>query len=265
MSIARFAGRGVVLFYRAFNDLGCGVTGSLMLSQALYWDQNETAQKRGGWFYKTQDDWTKETGLSRREQETARKRLKELGFIEEKRQGVPAKIWFRVCVNQIDLAVQTSMAESANLDCTNAPNWNGGKRQSITENTAETTTETTSLNIVQEEVSMNDQLFDHFWLHMKLVKKSKPQAKKAFKQLTKKMTDTETHNFVQMLINDTEKRYAINQKGGEFGFDKLHPSTYLNGKRWEDEYDQPKAPALNGMSKADQLRQRFANKQQGLL
>lgn len=145
MSIARFTGRGVVLFYRGFVDLGCGVTGSLMLSQALYWDQNEAAQKRGGWFYKTQDEWAKETGMSRREQETARKRLKELGFIEEKRQGVPAKIWFRVCVNQIDLAVQTSMAECANLGCTKAPDCNGGMRQSITETTTEITTKTTSL------------------------------------------------------------------------------------------------------------------------
>ncbi len=144
MSIARFTGRGVVLFYRGFVDLGCGVTGSLMLSQALYWDQNEAAQKRGGWFYKTQEEWTKETGLTRREQETARKRLKELGFIEEKRQGVPAKIWFRVCTNKIDVAVHSSMAESAILDSTKAPDCNGGNSQSITEITTENTTETTS-------------------------------------------------------------------------------------------------------------------------
>jgi hypothetical protein len=35
----------------------------------------------------------------------------------------------------------SSMAETANLDCTNPPNRNGGNRQSITENTSETTAE----------------------------------------------------------------------------------------------------------------------------
>ena len=39
---------------------------------------------------------------------------------------------------------QSSMAESAKLECTNPPNSNVGKRQTNTENTAETTPENTN-------------------------------------------------------------------------------------------------------------------------
>ncbi|VEJ15728.1 hypothetical protein [Pasteurella multocida] len=38
-----------------------------------------------------------------------------------------------------------------------------------------------------------------------------------------------------MLVRDVQKRLSL----GQFGFDKLHPTTYLNNARWEDEYTQP--------------------------
>ena len=38
--------------------------------------------------------------------------------------------------------------------------------------------------------------------------------------------------FTRMLIDDIRKRLALHQ----YGFDKLHPTTYLNNSRWLDEY-----------------------------
>lgn len=131
-----------VAYHREFVAIGAGVTGALMLSQALYWSSrtNDTS----GWFYKSQAEWEAETGLSRREQETARKKLKELGLIEELKKGVPCRVFFRVnlenAVAQINAQKRhSSLADSAKLDCTKAPNSDGGKRQAITENTAEST------------------------------------------------------------------------------------------------------------------------------
>lgn len=73
-----------------------GVTGAVMLSQAIYWDKNKETQKRDSWFYKTQEDWEEETGLSRFEQEGARKKFKKYGFLEEKLVGIPAQLWYKV-------------------------------------------------------------------------------------------------------------------------------------------------------------------------
>lgn len=149
-----------IAFQRAFVDLGVGITGALMLSQCVYW-HGRTSDK-DGWFYKSQADWESETGMTRREQETARKRLQKAGFLEEKRKGVPAKLYFRVSVEALEKALKelsprmaesanqgctnsaTSMAESAIQECTNPPNSEGGKRQSITEITTETTAEITA-------------------------------------------------------------------------------------------------------------------------
>lgn len=149
-----------IAFHRAYVDLGLGITGALMLSQCVYWRTRTSSPE--GWFYKSQAEWQQETGLGRREQETARKRLVQAGFLEEDRRGVPAKLYFRVNTEALETALAalvvsmaesanqectvepSSMAESANQECTKAPNRAGGKRQSITEITTETTSEITA-------------------------------------------------------------------------------------------------------------------------
>ncbi len=139
-----------IAFNRHYVALGCGINGALMLSQMVYWSKR--TKDRNGFFYKTQDEWEEETGLGRREQETARKKLRELGFVSEHKRGVPCKVHFKVEHDALYTALiqyaqnsQSSMAESAKLECTNPPNSNGGKRQTNTENTAETTSENTNI------------------------------------------------------------------------------------------------------------------------
>jgi hypothetical protein len=86
--------------------------------------------------------------------------------------------------------------------------------------------------------------FDYFWLNMKLSKKSKQSASKSFYKATVKMDDP--MHFAKHLVDDTETRFNNKQ----IGFDMLHPSTYLNGQRWEDEYtiDKPQAKEVVQMS-----------------
>ncbi|MBP0998232.1 hypothetical protein [Serratia fonticola] len=81
-----------VAFQRSFVRLGVGVTGALLLSQMVYW-HNRTD---GDWFYKTQAELEEETGLTRYEQEGARKKLLSAGVLEEVKKGIPAKLYFRV-------------------------------------------------------------------------------------------------------------------------------------------------------------------------
>lgn len=83
-----------IAFHKVFATIGGGATEGLFLSQAYYWSQHTKDSE--GWFYKTIDDWTEETALTRREQETARRSLKGLGILQEKRKGVPARLFFRV-------------------------------------------------------------------------------------------------------------------------------------------------------------------------
>ncbi|HGJ5857435.1 MAG TPA: hypothetical protein ACHBZ1_16870, partial [Arsenophonus nasoniae] len=158
-----------IAFHRSFVTITKSVTSALMLSQAIYWAKRGKTHSDGeAWFYKTQADWEEETGLSRREQETARKKLIGLGVMNEKRTGVPARIFFSIdfnkleelldCTNKNGGISQSSMAESANLACTKCTNSDGGKRQSNTETTTETTTKNKNILIepVRSEVEKTE-------------------------------------------------------------------------------------------------------------
>lgn len=88
-----------IAFHRSFVALGAGVTGALLLSQAVYWQERTTDPN--GWWWKTKEEWTKETGLSRHEQDGARTQLEELGVIEVVLRGNPARLHYRVNKDRI--------------------------------------------------------------------------------------------------------------------------------------------------------------------
>ena len=94
-----------VTFHRCLVPITGGVTAALMLSQAI-WTAQTIEGDSDGWFSKSRDQWTEETGLSRWEQETARRALRAAGFLEERRIGVPAKVWFRVRPEAVWRALQ---------------------------------------------------------------------------------------------------------------------------------------------------------------
>lgn len=131
-----------IAFHREYARLGAGITGALLLSQAVYWSKRTS--NATGWFYKTQEEWTEETALSRHEQETARKRLKSLGILEEKKQGIPCRCFYRVNTEALISALQTSMPESGKLACRNVADKAAGIQQSNTEITTEITAESES-------------------------------------------------------------------------------------------------------------------------
>lgn len=144
-----------IAFNKHYVFIGCGINGALMLSQLVYWTAR--TKDADGWIYKTQTEWTQETGLTRTEQENARKKLLELNFIKEKKQGVPCRVFF--CVERENLYkalieysesldssqfagnLQTRMQETYKLECAKPANKNAQNLQSNTENTTENTTD----------------------------------------------------------------------------------------------------------------------------
>lgn len=260
-----------IAFHRCFVTITGSVTAAVMLSQAVYWSTR--TQDPDGWFWKTQADWEEETGLTRREQETARKTLRNLGLIEENLAGVPATLHFKV--NKVALkasmanCAKPSMAESAKLVCTKAPNLNGGKRQSllcISENTTETTTETTDM--VREDFSKDNakliaeaskysELLDQEWSWTEFCRRypkrsgslNKSQAKEKFLALHKLGLGK------QML--DGARRYsdwatATGKAGTEL---VAQMTTWLNGRRWEEDWDIP--PPSNGKPPIETMQQKY--------
>ncbi len=128
-----------IAYQPSFVGLGVGVTGAVLLSQLVYWHNRMDA----GWFYKTQKEIRDETGLTREEQETARRRLISAGVLEEDRRGVPAKLYFRVKADALELLLlkkikektqnagnpHSSMRESRIQECGNAADKNAENPQ----------------------------------------------------------------------------------------------------------------------------------------
>lgn len=136
-----------IAFQRAFVNLGVGITGALMLSQAIYWS-NRTDNTEG-WFYKTMEEWEAETGMTRSEQESARKKLVKIGVLQERKKGVPCRLYYRVNIDAIHANLSaglppSSLQESRKQGCRKPASKPAQNPQTITETTAEITSETTA-------------------------------------------------------------------------------------------------------------------------
>lgn len=116
-----------------------GLVAGVFLGQLLFWQGKGS---KGQWVYKTQDEMKDETGLTRSNQETARKKLLAKGILEEKLVSIPARLHYRVNLTELAKSLGfSSLSESSKLDCRVSASSDVGIPQTNTENTQENTTE----------------------------------------------------------------------------------------------------------------------------
>jgi hypothetical protein len=116
-----------------------GPAAGICLRQFVYWTGKEHNEE--GWIYKTQSEMEQETGLTRRQQEKARKILREYGVLEEDKRGVPRKLWYRVDLEALSRVMESPHStmnqwkrKQDHSDATKtADNGNSSSRDSITE------------------------------------------------------------------------------------------------------------------------------------
>ena len=88
--------RPITIYKGLVDRLGC-VKAALLLSQLIYWTRKGINVERDeGWFFKTVEEMMFETGLSRKEQLTAKRKLRALDLLEFKMAGVPALPFYRL-------------------------------------------------------------------------------------------------------------------------------------------------------------------------
>lgn len=107
-------GQAVAYYPNLTKKLG-NVNASILLSQFIYW-HDKTEHPLG--VYKTQDEIKAETGLGRKEQETGRKVLRELGLITETYKRTEHKLYFLFHPNVFDEWFENeAMPESDIREC----------------------------------------------------------------------------------------------------------------------------------------------------
>jgi hypothetical protein len=121
--------------------IGGGVLAGVFLSQLFYW--SDKGQRGDGFIYKTQEEWEAETGLTRANQVTARKQLRERNLIAEHKHSVPARLHYRINVDVVleALARPTRIPKSGAQARRDAEGKFAVTRRTIPEITPETTTE----------------------------------------------------------------------------------------------------------------------------
>lgn len=91
-----------IAFHRRLVDLTTSVKAALLLSQSIYWTRHgRNIAETGGWFHKTSEQWAMETGLSPKEQASAREVLRSLALLEDQRMGIPARLHFRLRLDEL--------------------------------------------------------------------------------------------------------------------------------------------------------------------
>lgn len=92
VSVMRATGKPIE-YYPNFGKFLNSATAALFLSHFMYWEGKQKDEER--WIYKKRTEIEKETGLTRWEIESARKILKGLEILEEKKEGAPALLHYR--------------------------------------------------------------------------------------------------------------------------------------------------------------------------
>jgi len=88
-----------VAYYPQLRDICGSVNAVLLVCQFVYW-RGKQADKEG-WLYKAQSEIQNETGLTREEQETARKKLRDRGILKEKKKGIPCQLYYLLDLDQV--------------------------------------------------------------------------------------------------------------------------------------------------------------------
>jgi len=132
-----------IAYRRDFAHLFGGVMPALFLSQLFFW--SDLGEDENGWIYKTMEEWEKETGMTRSEQESARRKLKKKKVLLEKYFRRSGKKLYKV---DMDVLTNALLKQSGMQDIrTVKPISRNGRSdipQSITEITPETTSEITT-------------------------------------------------------------------------------------------------------------------------
>jgi len=108
-----------VAYYAVFAKALGNVDAGVFASQFFYW--HGKGRDPDGWVYKTQAEIEDETGLTRRNQETARRKLRALGVLEEKCTGLPAKLYYRMNIDVLFEVVTEWQAAQAALEAPDEP------------------------------------------------------------------------------------------------------------------------------------------------
>ncbi|HGJ5882607.1 hypothetical protein [Arsenophonus sp.] len=232
-----------------------GLTSAIIFSQIFYWQDKATSELG---IYKTRDEFEEETGLTHNEQRTAIKKLVAIGVLLVTEKRLEHKTYYKIDEDKLNEILdnfanskkyssrdeESLHPELYNVDVGETIKSSSFYQEITTKNTTNnkniliepvrSEVEKTESEITKPNQNPIDLAFEGiFWPQVQR-KVGKQSAKSSFKtqfRLWRKETGKTAEQFAEFLVADIRLRLQAKQ----FGFEKLHPATYLNGKRWLDD------------------------------
>lgn len=196
-----------------------GLNEAILFNQLYYWSSR--THRTDGWFYKTKEELTEETSLSRFQQDQARGKLKSLGLIETKVKRANGKptIHYRVAKQKATNLLYESL-ETRDSEARES-------RECITETTQEITTENLQKAIGPSKEELRKH-FTRFWQAYPN-KKGKEAAWRSWLKLKP------DEAFTERIISKVEDYTTTLQWNRERGKFIPYPATFLNHGRYDDD------------------------------
>jgi hypothetical protein len=143
-----------IAYNPAFKKITGSTVAGIFLSQAWYWSKRHA----DGWFWKTQKEWEDETGLTRHEQDTARKHCLRVGVIEEDLKGVPATVHYKVNKQKVYELLGVQFAETRQTEIAairqTSSRKSGKQDRRVTANFNKVTETPTENSLTDEQISV---------------------------------------------------------------------------------------------------------------
>lgn len=221
-------GRPVAYYPGLVRHFG-SVNAVIFFAQVFYWQ--DKAGPNG--VYKTAEEIQLETGLSYREQATARALLKTKGLLIETAKRLEHKTFYLIDLDVLDGMLGSVAREMRNRRSGNNESAVRGTTNPqfvLTENTTESTTEIpTGTDVPGDKAAIDvEGLFDRFW--SKYPKKLKRKdALKAWLKI--KLTDALFETIMTALGNQMVTHDWMKDEGQFIPY----PASWLNAERWMDE------------------------------
>ncbi len=210
-------------------------TATIFFEQIFYWSDKGSMQD--GWIYKTSEHIEEETGLTYKEQRTARKHLVHLGVLQEKYERLKHRMLFRVNIEALNSLYAQAYTENSpndqratghltNGQFGNVPTGSSFKEQ---ETTPEITAKTT-VNIYGSSTKkqLQEERFLKFW-EAYPKKLNKGAARKAFYKINP------DDDMLETFLTAIKKQSMLPDWMKDKGQFIPYPASWLNGERWEDD------------------------------
>lgn len=91
-------GEKVVAYYPQLARALGGINEALWLQQVAHWE----GKSNDGWVFRTSEQMEQELVMTYKQQARVRTSLKKLGVLEEKREGIPARLYFRINWDKVE-------------------------------------------------------------------------------------------------------------------------------------------------------------------